>query len=412
MRTYVGVDWSATEIVCAIANDDDDEPRLIRGAEPVLASVTDLLRRVREATGADEILVMIEAGAPHWTQLLHEAGATVHVVDPKQARHFAKSQGSSGAKDDPRDASSLTDMCRSPRHRGTPWKPVAPEIRQLDLLAAMHEEATKESVRVRQRIRDALRRHMPRVDKALPREIEARWVSVFLRKVPTPWHARKLTRKAFDRLVAGAHARTADRLWAALLETEAPWLEESVAAIIAAEMHMHLDQFALHSKQLDEIDQRIHELTKDMATRQRAESMGGIAMMLSAALIEFAFRDGVPADRDEASVRMGASPVFTGSAKDRKGRSKGHVSMRRAADSRARRTTYLIGRQASLHLGWGRAMYADARQRGQDAPTAYRRIARCVLRIQTAMIRDGVEYDDAKYVARLKATGVRWAKDL
>jgi transposase len=411
LRTYVGVDWSATEIVCAFAC-GDDEPRGIRGAEPTLASISDLVDRVRAASGANEVFAMIEAGAPHWVHLLHQAGATVHVVDPKQARRFAESQGSSGAKDDRRDARSLADMCRSPRHRGDPWKPDEPEVLQLDVLASMHEELTKDSVRVKQRIRDLLRRHMPRVDKALPRELEARWVSTFLRKVATPWHARRLTREAFDRLVSGAHTVTANRVWAALQETQAPWLSARVASAVMTEMRMHVDQFALLRKQLDDVDQELDELTSDMATRQQAESMGGIAMMLSAALIQFAFRDGVPADRDEASVRMGASPVFEGSAKDRKGRSKGRAHMRRAADSRARRATYLIGRQASLHLGWGRAMYADARARGQDAPTAYRRIARCVLRIQTAMMRDAEPYDETRYVARLKANNVRWAMDL
>jgi len=86
--------------------------------------------------------------------------------------------------------------------------------------------------------------------------------------------------------------------------------------------------------------------------------------------------------------------------------------MRRAAPSRARRATYLIGRLATQRLGWAAAMYEDARSRGQSAATAFRRVARCVLRIQTAMMRTGQPYDDGRYVAALKAKGVRWATHL
>src|SRR5690349_17557808 len=74
--TYVGVDWSATEIVCAVAG-ESGEPRPIRGATPSLSSVKDLVERARAAIGGDEVLVMIEAGAPQWIAMLHEAGAIV-----------------------------------------------------------------------------------------------------------------------------------------------------------------------------------------------------------------------------------------------------------------------------------------------------------------------------------------------
>ncbi|MEZ4236733.1 MAG: hypothetical protein R3F59_11375 [Myxococcota bacterium] len=133
---------------------------------------------------------------------------------------------------------------------------------------------------------------------------------------------------------------------------------------------------------------------------------------MSAALIEFVFRDGVPANRDEAAIRMGASPVFVGSGRTRDGRNKGTVRMRKSAPSRARCACYLIGRLAMQRLDWAKAMYKDARRRKQSAATAFRRIARCVLRIQTSMARTGTLYDNDRYVASLKAHGVPWAAAL
>ena len=74
--------------------------------------------------------------------------------------------------------------------------------------------------------------------------------------------------------------------------------------------------------------------------------------------------------------------------------------------------TYLLGLHAVRHMVWARAMYHAARNRGKNAATAYRIVARSLLRILTAMLRDGTSYDEKHYVAALKAKGVRWALDI
>jgi hypothetical protein len=57
-------------------------------------------------------------------------------------------------------------------------------------------------------------------------------------------------------------------------------------------------------------------------------------------------------------------------------------------------------------------MYENGIARGQSAATAYRRIARCLLRILSAMVRTGEPYDNDRYVASLRHHGVAWAIDL
>ena len=412
MRAYVGADWSATEVVCAVAGESGPPLPKRFQAEPSLDSVRDLVERVRSKTGAHEVYVMIEAGAGLWVNLFHAAGAVVHVVDPKQARRFAESQGSSGAKDDPRDSASLADMCRSASHRKSAWTPDPVEIRQLEVLATLQEQRTKDVGRAKQRLRDVLRAQMPLIEAALPHDVSARWVRAFLRKVPTPWHARNLTRAQFDRLAEGARPERRDRVWAAIEATQAPWLDAAIAKTLGTQVRFELDQLELLGKQLAQIEEQLDAVTDGSTTRTAAESMAGIGLQLSAALIQFVFRDGVPADRDEASIRLGASPVFVGSGKTRDGRSKGFVRMRRAAPARGRRATYLIGRLVTPRHRWAAAMFADGRKRGQNAATVYRRIARSVLRLFTALVRTGQPYDEARYIASLKAKGVPWAAAL
>jgi transposase len=412
MRAYVGADWSATEVVCALAAEGGPPlPSRLRAA-PRLEAVRELIDQVRSKVGATEVVVLLEAGAEIWLNLFHAAGAAVHVADPKQARRFAESQTSSGAKDDPRDAASLLDMCRSEAHRKHAWAPEPAEIRQLDVLATLQEQRSRDLGRAKQRLRQVLRGQMPLVEEALPKDIGAQWVARLLRQAPTPWHARKLTRSEFDRLTEGGREQSRVQVWEALQATQAPWLDAAVAKTIGAQVRFELAQMELMGKQLAEIEAQLEEATSGSESRKVAQSIKGIGLQLSSTLLQYAFREGLPRDRDEASVRVGASPVFAGSGKHKNGRSKGIVRMRRAAPARGRRAAFLIGRLVVPRHPWAAAMYADGRRRGQNAGTVYRRITRCVLRIVTALMRSGEPYDEARYVASLKAKGVSWAAEL
>lgn len=86
--------------------------------------------------------------------------------------------------------------------------------------------------------------------------------------------------------------------------------------------------------------------------------------------------------------------------------------MRRAGDSQARATTYLIGRLAAQNLPWAKARYNHDRSQNKSAATSFRSIARSLLRILSALVISGEDYDDARYVAQLKAQGVPWAMQL
>ena len=68
--------------------------------------------------------------------------------------------------------------------------------------------------------------------------------------------------------------------------------------------------------------------------------------------------------------------------------------------------------QVSLRLPWAKAMLRHRRSKGDGYYTALRKIGRSLLRIFGAMLRTGTAYDDARYVAQLKAKGVTWALDL
>ena len=65
MKAHLGVDWSATEVECALGVGEVDPPRPIKGTRRTLDGVRELLERVRaRAPGVNEVHVVIEAGAP------------------------------------------------------------------------------------------------------------------------------------------------------------------------------------------------------------------------------------------------------------------------------------------------------------------------------------------------------------
>ena len=148
--------------------------------------------------------------------------------------------------------------------------------------------------------------------------------------------------------------------------------------------------------------------------RQTLESVDGIGATLSQHLMAVGFDiEAAPTDRDEVAIRMGAAPVFVGTGDKKNGKGKkGYTKMRSSTSSLARRTTYLLGRLASQNLAWAKAQYAHARSRGKNAATAYRIVARSLLRILSAVIRNNEPYDEERYIRRLIAQGVPWAADL
>jgi hypothetical protein len=409
MRAYLGVDWSAKEVVCAVAIGAGPVRRL-KAVRRTFADVQALVEQVRLSDPSiEEVHVIIEAGSPGWAELFHHAGAVVHVADPKQAKKFAESLCSSGAKDDGRDAEYLVDMGRSPPHLPEVWLPEDEVRAQLVELGGMHEALTRDCTAAEQRLRCLLRERAPAFEAALD-DLSRGWVIRLLREVPTPWHAASLTEADFRRILdrSGARETTKVKVIKALAETRVPWLTARLARVHALHVRQLVDQIESLTNQLATVEKELDELTRGMELRKQMESVGGIATKMASRLLEFAFSS-VPEHRDQAGVQLGASPVFQGSGRTSRGKAKGKAVMRRAAPPRARATSYLLGRLASQQLGWAGRMYGDGRQRGQDAATVYRRIARCLLRILTAMARTGELYNDERYEQKLREKGVRWA---
>jgi len=402
MKAYVGLDWSASEVAVSVSG-EEGEPRPHRGVGPALAEVRELVNRIRTEHAADEVLVFLEAGAGVWVRLFSAAGATVHVVDPKQAKRFGESLASSGAKDDRRDAATLAELGRSARHRPVPWQAPREAEERLSRLSTRRERLVEERTRDVQRLREDLCLTLPLVE-AVIEDFDVKWVRRVLRLAPTAWHLARVSRDELVGAMRGAHAATIARVAEAASRTEGPWLTEAVAEDEARTVRQALERIELIDQHVADADRAIDEVLAAVPVAQQVMEVDGIGRQLAAALVVFGLLG--TGDRDAASVRMGASPVFRGSGKRRDGLPKGVVLMRKATAPRARQSTYLLGRLAVMHHDWAKRQYSAARHRGKKAATAYRQVARSFLRILYAMVRDGTAYDAEHYERALKARGV------
>lgn len=407
MEAYAGIDWDRKKAV-AVASDETGRVRHHRKhLAPTTSAVRAFLDTVRRWNpNAQTIRVAIEHGATRWIRLFYNAGAIVHVIDPKQAKRFAQSLSSSGAKDDARDARTLLLIAQSPPHRRAPWCP--PEERTSAMLALLraHQQVATQANRTTNRLRAHLAEHFPALDDCI-RDLTPRWVGRLLRACPTPERACALNRSDFDELLSGSgiHSGTRERVWCALEETEVLF-SGALCEALSLTVGLLLEQLSAAREQLSRLEAALEEQLSESRPALLLRSVSGVGLQLSAGLLAYCF-DGVQTHRDGASIRLGSSPVTRQS-----GPRRAQVSLRRSGSSRGRQLSYLLGLQATRHLSWARAMYAAGRARGQSAGTAFRRVSRSLLRILSGMLRRGEEYDEARYIRALQSRGVDWAMSL
>lgn len=166
-RHFVGIDISAATFTVAWKdqtgwhNDTLDQRRTEYGR---------LAHQLRRIARPEDTLVVMEVTGTYWLALawfLHDAGFVVSVINPAQARLFARLEMQL-AKTDAIDARLLADFAR--KHTPRPWTPPPPIYDQLQQRLSQRDDLlgikTQESNRL-----DALRHH-PRAEASVLDRLE------------------------------------------------------------------------------------------------------------------------------------------------------------------------------------------------------------------------------------------------
>ena len=405
MVVQMGIDWARHELVARVrCGDKSKKVKLARN----LSGVEELMRLARALGGSEaQVEVSIEAGDVGLVAALHAKGAVVYVQDAKQARRFAESLGSSGAKDDDRDAQTLLRMLDSAPHRGSVWEP-SEELRETaGVLLDDHDDVSAKIQRAVNQLREHLVYSHPALERALP-DLTSESALRVLQAVPTWQHGAALSQEEREQVLDSCRFRATRRAQVAAALSE-QWVEQPqvVREAHAARVRRLVSELGLLRKQQAELDAGMDALAAQYTQTEQLRSLPGIGVMLALSLLALDAQSLSQGERDALGVWCGACPVARQS-----GKSLHVVRMRKSSPVRGRRTAYLLAMQAIRRLGWAKAQYAHLRGRGKAHGTALRIIARSLLRLLAALLRTGEPYDEARYLRALQSKGVAWAAGL
>ena len=153
MKTIIGIDWSEKKH-CVHAYNEAGAQLLRLEVAATVTGFRELTRQVNKLNPEPvDCLVAIETAHNLLVDYLHDLGYTLYILAPSLVSSNRGRQGSSGAKDDDRDAQLLAEILRTDLGRLIPWQPDGPLVRQMRILLTAVDQLTKSIVRQRNRLR-------------------------------------------------------------------------------------------------------------------------------------------------------------------------------------------------------------------------------------------------------------------
>jgi len=398
MEIYIGLDWSKS-LVCAFVAMGGKTRRLR------LPRTVEGIERLLQVAGADPtqpLRAVIEQGDRQFAELLHARGVLVHVVDPKKAKRFAESLCSSRAKDDWRDARMLCELAASERHRGPQYEPTSPHMETLELLSRAYEGTVVKRTRVINQLRAHLRQTSPALEASL-KDFTSKYAMALISLAPSWQHGARVSEGRWEEFCNKHRLRGAKREGLRLAMAKA-WrpAARSVLAPVALVIRALVEELRLLHRKALQLQRALEQHMANDPTAMVLRSVDGLGLHISTALVEAGIGK-LDGPRDAVAVATSAAPVTIQSGNSR------WVVRRTSTSKTAAKAAFALGAQAIRRLVWAKAMYRAARERGQTHGTAVRRVARSLLRVLRALIRNGQRYDEALYIRRLQARGVPWA---
>ena len=398
-RFLVGVDWGESAYqVCILDGDGRREKELV--VEHSGAALERFFGELGKLAGREPQAVAVAIETPRGAMVegLIEKGFTVFSINPKQLDRFRDRHTVAGAKDDRRDAYVLADSLRNDRHLFRPLKLDDPLVIELREHSRLHDDLVEQLGRASNQLRQQLHRYFPQVLE-LSSAANDPWIWALLKVAPTPESVQRLSPHRLQKILTTFHIRRFDLIQVAeaLSATPLP-VAPGVTQAASAHVKLLLPRLELLHEQLKQCDKRLDELLEVMKADSDIEEHRGARILLSlpgigrsVAATMLAEAPQAVAQADYAMLRSlsGAAPVTKSSGK-------GHyVLMRRACNHRLRNAVYHMARGYMQRDPDGRQRYLALRQRGLSHARALRTLADRLLRVLTAMLRNGTTYQAA-----------------
>jgi transposase len=399
---FAGVDWASQkhDVWLADASGKRLGKRIFEHSGEGLAQMCDWL--IATSGGKPEdIHIAIEVPHGAVVETLLDRGFKVYAINPRQLDRFRDRFSPAGAKDDSRDAetlsSSLRTDCRA-FHQVSLADPAIIELREWSRMA--------DDIRHANRLREQLQRYYPQMLQ-FDSDLTEEWILKLWEAAPTPAKAARLRQAEVEKLLKRHRIR---RIGAAevlaLLKQTALTVAPGVTEAAVAHIRVLIESIRLCAKQLKEAHRQLDRLCKLLAEPiasedgktapeqeqvQRAvailKSLPGAGRIVLAVLLAEAFDTLQRADYAILRILCGVAPVTRRSGKSRA------VTRRLACNPRLRNAIHYLADAARRCDEKSKAKYLALKARGCSHARALRTIGDRLLYVACTMLKNGTLFD-------------------
>jgi transposase len=396
---YVAIDWGDSKHVWSLQPADSDRrergeiehsPEAVAAWAAMLSSRFDGLPvavAVEQSRGA---LVFMLGKYEH----LH-----VYPIHPRAAAQFRAALFPSGAKDDPSDAELLLDLLTHHRARLRRLKPDTEQTRLVQHLVEGRRKLVNERTRQSNRLTAQLKLYFPQmldwfddIDSPLATELLKRWPTLEALQKVRPATVYSF----FTQHNCRSHELIEQRLQA--IGRAVPAVRDRALIVASVAMTKVLvELIATLREGIASFDRQIAQAVAAHPDFAIFDSFPGAGPALAPRLLA-AFgsqRDRFPSASDLQTF-SGIAPVTARSGKSE------WVHVRWACPRFLRQTFHEWAAHSIGFCAWAHAYYDQQRDRGNDHHAAVRALAFKWIRIAFRCWKDGVLYDDARYVQSLR----------
>ena len=359
-------------------------------------------RSLRAAHPQARIAVAFEQPAPNLLAFFApRRPAAIYALNPSATWAYRQSLTVSRARNDPSDARDQALYVSKHLDQLTPWKAPGAAVVQLERLTLSRRKRVDERTALTNQLQAALKRYFPQALELLHEHLWRTMNLEFLRKWPS---AQKLQTVPLSRLRTFYHQHGS--------RSEARWTERTaliakLVPLAEAGLSDELEVEALVD-QIEVLNESIHRHDGAIAEvfAAEGEKAGRIAALLGAGPIlaprvYAAVEKHAPncATPEGLAAAVGIAPVTDQSGK------KERVYRRLRCDNHTRQAFIEWAKESAKYSVWAKAFVGQRQEKGQGFYAILRALAYKWIRILWKCWRDGVGYDEERYLEVLRKKG-------
>jgi transposase len=407
---WIGLDWADREHVVTVQKPQASAPTR-QTVENKAAALEAFLMKLHQEHPQERIGVCVEqARGPVVYALMKYDFVVIYPINPRTLAEFRRAFTVSGAKSDPRDGDLLCELGAKHHDRLRPLQPEDAVVRQLRLEVEGRRNFVDQRTAGLNQLTDTLKSYYPLALELFPENLDSVMAREFLRRWPNLAKLQgaraSVLRAFFYKHNSRSEEKIKERL--AAIGSARAWTEDS-ALLSALELKMVclLDQISAAQKAVDQYDARIESTFAQLTEAAIFQKLPGAGPVLAPRLAAvFGTQKDNWQSAEDLLCWTGVAPVR------RQSGNKNTVHFRRARPVFVHQSMIEFAKSSTGFCPWARLLYQDQLKKGKSKFAAIRMVAFKWVRILYRCWKDGVTYDETKYLRTLQRRGVKLYESL